>query len=213
MAPINGFQAFVPSLIPIYPSKAGLRIFIGSGTGFGTGPIAGYVVVGNITVAVPAAYVDLGPQSITYVYLDFATGTIRTNTTGFSGNIYPIAICATDNVEVRTLQDVRPDIVAPGTGGGGSTGPDTVQAFVASGSVALAANQNLFGTIVASASLLQLPSPAGLAGQSIKFVKIDSTGSTTIAGGSMGNYFLTNRGQFVIYETDGSSWYIIGASA
>jgi hypothetical protein len=207
-------QSIFKSFVPTPSAFGGLKIFIGAGDGHGTGQIAGYTVLGNNTVAVPADYVNLAPASTTYVYLDFATASIRTNTTGFvPATMFPIAKVRTDSHTIVDLQDARPDIMAPGAGGGGGGSvPDVTQAFVASGNIALAANQNLFGTVIAAASLLQLPSPAGLAGQSIKLVKIDSTGLSTIAGGSAGNYSLSNRGQFVVFETDGASWFIMGAN-
>lgn len=206
---INNFLAFAPSLIPPYPTKAGLRIFVGSGVGFGTGPIAGYVVVGNSLVAVPADYVNVTPLSITYVYLDMATGTVRSNNSGFTGNIYPIAVVITNDTEITSLIDSRPDITTSSGGGGGGSFTDTVQAFTASGTVSIAAGQNLFGTCIGT-STLSLISPVGLAGQYIKLIKIDNSGMNTISGGIGGNYFLTNFYQYVIFESDGVSWYVIG---
>jgi hypothetical protein len=207
-------QSIFKSFVPTPSAFGGLRIFVGAGDGHGTGQIAGYTVLGNVTVPVAADYVNLAPASTTYVFLDYATGTIRTNNTGFvATTMFPIAKVRTDSHTIVDLQDARPDIMAPGPGGGGGGSiPDIVQAFVASGNIALAVGQNLFGTVIAAASLLQLPSPAGLAGQSIKLVKIDSTGLSTIAGGALGNYSLSNRGQFVCFETDGNSWFIMGAN-
>lgn len=206
--PINGYQAFIPSLIPPYPTVAGFRIFVGPPTG----PIAGYVPVGGNTIAVPSGFVNVTPLSITYVYLDIATGTIRSNNTGFTGNIYPIAVVVTNQTEITSLVDARPDVsLASGGGGGGST-TDVVQTFTASGSIALAAGQNLFGTTIQTASSLQLPSPAGLGGQQVKIVKIDTAGTTAIGGAAQGSIFLTNVFQYVVFETDGLSWYVIGGN-
>src|SRR5258706_8270943 len=204
---INSFQAFVPSLVPPYPTTAGLRIFVGPPTG----AIAGFVTVGANTIAVPTGFVNVTALSTTYVYLDMAVGAVRSNNSGFAGSFYPIAIVLTNQVEIVTLLDVRPDIMIATAGGGGSS-TDVVQTFTASGAISLAAGQNLVGTTIQTASALQLPSPAGLGGQQVKIVKIDTTGSTAIGGAAQGTVYLSNVFQYVIFGTDGLNWYVFGGN-
>lgn len=152
---------------------------------------------------------QLAPQSKTFVYLDMTTGTLRSNTSGFTANVYPIAIATTNTNEVIDLQDVRPDVPAVASGGGGSA-TDTVQAFSAPQIIVLAAGQNMFGTVVAAANGLSLPSTTGLGGQRITLIKTDTSGFVAIAGAANGTFYLSNQWQYVSFETDGTFWYVIG---
>jgi len=101
--------AFQPYLEPVYPSVAGLYVYIGAGSVASIGP----------TVSLPVTRLALPPNAITYIFINLATNTIQTNTSGFSGNVYPIAIASTNSLFVSNLTDARPDVFETVTGGGG----------------------------------------------------------------------------------------------
>lgn len=72
---------------------------------------------------------------------------------------------------------------------------------------------NLFITLESGTAgiALSLPSATGNTGLSIRFIKIDSSvGSAVISGGLAGTYTLTNIYQYVVFESDGTYWYVIG---
>lgn len=199
---INALPAFLPSLVPTYPSVAGLRVFIGAGT----------VDISGTTLFVPGAFVNVQPLAITYVYLNMANGAIASNTTGFSGNIWPIAIITTSTTEIITLSDVRPDVAGVGGGGSGiSSAADTSLTLAVSGTVAIAAGTNYYCPC-ADGTTQTLPSAAGLTGQWITFVKRGSGASVTIAGGLGGTKYLSNQNQFIRYQTDGTAWDVSGGN-
>jgi hypothetical protein len=200
---VNNLPAFQPVLIPPYPTTAGLRIFIGPPTA----NIAGAIVLSNTTIFVPTQFVNVPPISTTYIYLNLSTGTIQSNQSGFITSVYPIAIVITNATEVTTLADVRPDVTAIGGGGSGTTA-DTVVAYTTPQTIVLVANQNIFGTCIAAANPLVLPTVQSfMAGQQIKLIKIDGTAFVEITGAASGTVYLSNQYQYSNFECDGSNWY------
>jgi hypothetical protein len=198
---INNLPAFVPYLIPQYPSVAGLRVFIGAGNT--------QVTDGNVFW--PGGFINVQPLAINYIYLNLASGQVLTNTTGFTGNVYIIALVITSSTEVVSLQDVRPDVFGSTGGGGGgiTSAADTVVSLTTSTSVVISPGVNYFFPTSDGTTQI-LPSPTGLGGQWAKFLKRGAGAAITIIGGELGPWYLSNQGQYVIYETDGNLWDIIG---
>lgn len=199
---VNNLPAFIPSLIPTYPAVAGLRMFVGAGT----------VDISGTTLFVPGAFVNVQPLAITYVYLNMSSGAIASNSTGFSGNIWPIAIVTTSQTEIITLNDVRPDVAGVGGGGSGiTTAADTVLTLVGSGTIAIAAGVNYYCPC-ADGTTQTLPSPTGLGGQWVTILKRGTGSAITVLGGNSGAKFLSNQFQFIKYQTDGTAWDEIGGN-
>lgn len=90
---------------------------------------------------------------------------------------------------------------------------DTVQAISASGNITSSAANNVFVTATAGASGITIAMPAAtIAGQRITVIKIDSAvGAVTITG-AIATYYLTNQYQYVVFESDGTNWYIVGGN-
>lgn len=205
---INNLPAFETSLIPAYPTVAGLRIFVGPPTG----PIAGYVTLGTTTVAIASGFVNVTPISTTYIYLDLTIGQILSNTTGFPSGVYTIAIVTTNGTEVTGILDSRPDVTAIGSGGGGSVN-DAVLNYSSPATISINSGQSVFVTCTSGANPLALPTVASwMAGLSIKITKTDGTGFIGITGGINGTYYLSNQYQFWFVECDGTNWYTVGGN-
>lgn len=199
---INNLPAFVPYLDPPYPMVAGLRIFVGPGYV--------YISAANATVYWPGAFVNVAPLSITYIFLNMTTGAVQSNTSGFAGNVYPIAIVSTNQTLIFTLQDVRPDVFGA-AGGGGGGGADTVLPLTTSGTFSMTLGQSYFCPV--SDGITQaLPTPTGMAGQSIKYIKRGSGAAITLTGAENGTVYLSNQYQYVIFETDGTIWDNVGGN-
>jgi len=88
---------------------------------------------------------------------------------------------------------------------------DTVYALNVSGTLAIRTGVNYFCP-VADGTTQALPSPTGFAGQVIRFLKFGSGLPVTITGGNSGTYYLSNQGQCVWYETDGTVWDVVGGT-
>jgi hypothetical protein len=189
--------AFRPYLIPQYPSVAGLRIFVGPGS----------VYINNQTVGVPGGFVPLAPLAVNYVFLNLASGVVQWGTGSFSGHVYPIAVVITNQTEIVTLSDVR-GLLGDWTN---LSHIDTVQPLNVSGTVVIEVGLNYFCP-VADGTTQALPNPTAFAGQKIEFLKRGSGLPVTITGGISGTYYLSNQGQCVWYESDGTSWYVIGGT-
>lgn len=203
------FSAFQPSLVPVYPTLAGLVVVINQGS----------VVVTGTPVTIPYTRVSVAPLSTTYIYADLTSNLLGSNTTGFTGLVYPIAIVTTNQTEVITLVDVRPDVFGGGSGGGGGSSADTVQSVNNSGGVVFPGGTNLFikATSGAGGITQTLPTAVGLNGQTAKFIKVDAgvgvltigtTGGQTINGFSSVTIF--NQFQYIVVESDNSNWLIVG---
>lgn len=203
---INNLPAFVPTLVTGYPGPAGLRIQVGPpGTN-----VAGVVSINNTFYVVPTQYVNVSQMAVTYVYLDLTGATIQTNNSGFTGSVWPIAIVAANANEITTLQDVRPDLITIGSGGGGGgSSVDNVLAIASPQTLPLSLGQNLLATVVAAADPVTLPSAVGLTGQVIKLVKTDTGATVTVHGGVAGDYFLSAQYQYVQFESNNASWFVV----
>src|SRR5271157_2414995 len=88
--------AFTPQYLPPYPALAGLRVYVTGGS----------VIVSGVDTVIPSQYIGVPANTTTYVYVDLNLGVISTNTTGFTGNIYPVASATTNNTIITNLQDV-----------------------------------------------------------------------------------------------------------
>jgi hypothetical protein len=205
LATIPYSQVFIPTLIPTYPAVAGLRIFIGPPTG----TVAGYIVANNVPITVPTQFVVVAPLTTTYIYVNLANGIVGSSTTGFTGNVYPIAIVTTNETEVTGLQDVRPNIFGT-SGGSGGGATDQVQAITTPQTVTIGLGTNVFATVTSAASPVALPTAVGLSGQTVRFIKTDASGSITITGAVSGTYYLSNQYQYALFESNNVNWYLIG---
>jgi hypothetical protein len=90
---------------------------------------------------------------------------------------------------------------------------DAVNNYTTSQTIVMASGLNLFGTCVGGSSgiSLALPSASLYPGLSVKLIKTDSgVGYVTVTGGVYGNYILSNQEQYVIFESNGTSWYVMG---
>lgn len=174
---------------------------------------AGTVDIAGTTVFVPGAFVNVQPLSITYVYLNMASGAIASNNSGFAGNIWPIAIITTNQTEIVTLNDVRPDVSGVGGGGSGiASAADTVLNLVGNGTIAISAGINYYCPCT-DGTTQTLPTPTGLlAGQWVTLVKRGTGAAVTVMGGISGSKFLSNQFQFIKYQTDGTAWDEIGGN-
>lgn len=99
--------------------------------------------------------------------------------------------------------------------------PDTVDAGLStSQALSFSPNANLFVTSVGGASgiTLTLPAAGGNGGRRVIIKKTDSgVGSVTIQTATEGeridgvpSYTLLNENQYVVVESDGSSWFVVG---
>lgn len=101
---------------------------------------------------------------------------------------------------------------------------DTVQQFSADAAVDFASGDNTLiqGTAGTSGITFTLPDATGIAGKKITFKKIDNTiggvtivtiNGQTIDGTLFGtSYFLSNYMQFVVLQSDGVNWNIVGGN-
>lgn len=105
----------------ISPTNILVPQIIGPGLLIGIGP--GLVWFGGSSVNYAEAFVGLHAQSTNFVYLDFSSGLIVVNLTGFPSNCFPIATVTTGSTNVVSLVDVRPDLISGVGGGGGGSGP------------------------------------------------------------------------------------------
>src|SRR6266478_5967814 len=75
---------------------------------------SGQVIINGNPLTIPGTKVSLSADSRTYIYLDYNTGNIVSNITGFlTSNIYPIAIVDTTSSSVSVLIDSRSDVPLP----------------------------------------------------------------------------------------------------
>lgn len=198
---INNLPAFAPTLVPTYPSVAGLRVFIGPGT----------VDISGATSMFAGAFVNVSPLSITYIYLNLANGVITSNTTGFSGNVWPIAIVTTSQTEIITLADVRADVYGTTGTTGITTAADTVLTPSGTGTLPIAVGTN-YVCYCTDGAIQALPDPTLLAGQWATFIKRGNGAAVTISGGISGTRYLTNQNQYIRFQTDGLAWDVVGGN-
>lgn len=103
------------------------------------------------------------------------------------------------------------------SGGGGGTGPDTVLLANTSQALSLPVNTNLYVDATAGAGGISLtfPSAAGLGGQKITVIMVDTgAGGVTLIGTISGNssYVLTNQWQSVVAESNNTSWRAVATA-
>ena len=97
---------------------------------------------------------------------------------------------------------------------------DSIQSISVSVTLGFAGAGNTLvkGTSGAGGITLTLISAVGIAGRSMKIIKIDSgVGAVTITpngtqniNGVNASYLLTNQYQYVVLESDGANWFVIG---
>ncbi len=92
-------NAFAPFIGP-----AGLKIGVNSGV----------IIVGGVPITIPQSLVQLTSNIRNYVYIDYISGNIFSNTTGFPNtSSYPVAIADTTNTGIGKLIDSRSNIFIP----------------------------------------------------------------------------------------------------
>jgi hypothetical protein len=90
--------------------------------------LAGATLISGIPFVVQNTPVSVIANATNFVYLDFSSGNLVANTSGFpSQNVFPIAKVVTSASGVILVTDVRADYAPLGSGGGGSgVGPYNV---------------------------------------------------------------------------------------
>lgn len=105
--------------------------------------------------------------------------------------------------------------------GGGGSAADTVQTFSSNSAVGFSGGTNslVLATAGVSGITLSLVTAVGVAGQTLRIKKVDSAVGTVTIGTSSAQtidgastYVLTNFNQYVLLESDGSNWQIVGNS-
>ena len=181
---------------------------------------SGALNVSGAVVIVPSLRFQVAPGSTTYVYVDLTLGIISSNTTGFAtGGIYPVAIVVSNQTEVTTLIDARPDVF--GGGSGGSATPDSTQNISTSGTIGFlsALNTLVAATAGVSGITLTLPSASLISGQKVTVkmvdtgvggVLINTSGGQTIDG--QNSYLLSNQYQYATFQAISSNWLVVSAN-
>lgn len=110
-------------------------------------------------------------------------------------------------------------ILPLGTGGGGNSLSlnDSVQTMNSTQPITFAGGINTFikATAGASGITLSLPVAAGVSGQTVKVIMMDTgPGAVTLTGtiALRTNYVLSNQGQFVQLESDNSNFTVVGGN-
>ena len=110
----------------------------------------GTILLANSSIGISNTTVALSNNTTNYVFLS-STGTVQTNTTGFTSTVLPIATVLTAQGQIVDIQDNRPDYIFTGGGSGlpaGCTSPNGVPCTLTStpsGGVAGAATFSLPG--------------------------------------------------------------------
>lgn len=77
----------------------------------------GYAVIAGVSTSVNASQVSVSANSTTNIYLDQTSGLLVATTGSFPvSGIYPIATAVSDTSSIRTLTDVRSDVVGSAIG-------------------------------------------------------------------------------------------------
>ncbi len=174
---------------------------------------SGQVIINGNPLTIPGTKVSLSADSRTYIYLDYNTGNIVSNITGFlTSNIYPIAIVDTTSSSVSVLIDSRSDVPLPAPS---SSNLDSIQNLNTSQVVGFGGTTNtlILGTSSSSNIVFTLPPATGFSGRFIKIKKVDSgVGTINIVGfiDDLSAYLLTNLNQYIILESDNNVWQIVG---
>jgi len=182
--------AFNPFFFPSAPALNGLWLNVGTGQ----------ITVSGTPITIPTQRLALAANTKTYVYLDMVAGVIGSNTTGFSTNVYPVAIATTNATMVYNLQDVRPDVFGGGSGGGGG----------ASGTVSPnAGNANAIADYpLAASSTTVNPNPVATVDPSGNFfgASYASNGSYVVKSSLGGGYIapLASNTEFGILNSSGT---------
>lgn len=116
-----------------------------------------------------------------------------------------------------TVQYQSVDVDGDGTNGwtfGASNGPrsETVTSYSSNSTVAVN-GFSVFGTCTGGASgiTITLPTAVGNSGLTIKLLKIDAgVGAITILNSASSYPPLVNQYQYVVFESNGSGWYVVG---
>jgi hypothetical protein len=89
-------------------------------------------------------------------------------------------------------------------------GIDQTVNLTITGGISMTVGQNLLA-ICSNTTTQTLPAAASVPGQTCKLVKGDGGVTvTTVAGLISGNYFLTAQYQYVLCESNGVNWYVVG---